>query len=91
MTPKIVPQPERLASPGRGRLLSVADIQQILPHDRGRPVSAQWIRKNVAPQQRIPVGRSVAWWEQDVIDWLRRMAGKTHKRTPRKAKIKKVA
>jgi hypothetical protein len=89
MTPKNAPPPEqRLTSPGRGRLLGVDDIRHMLPRDRGRLVSAQWVRKNVAPQKRIPYGRTVAWWEQDFIDWLSKMAGKVHQRRPRKRAAK---
>lgn len=37
----------------------------------GGSVTEWWIRKNVAPHARIPLGRSrVVWHEYDVRDWL---------------------
>jgi hypothetical protein len=85
------PPDTRLTAQGKGRLLGVEDVRLLLPRDRGKLVSAQWVRTNVARNKRIPYGRSVAWWEQDVIDWLIKMAGQFHKRRPRKRAGRKVA
>lgn len=91
MSKNVTPPDARLSAQGKGRLLGVEDVRLLLPRDRGKLVSAQWVRQNVAPTKRIPYGRTVAWFEQDVIDWLVRLAGKVHRRRPRKAGTKAAA
>lgn len=85
------PPDARLSAQGKGRLLGVEDVRLLLPRDRGKLISAQWVRGNVAPSKRIPYGRTVAWWEQDVIDWLVTLAGKVHRRRPRQKRAAKAA
>ncbi len=51
----------------RGRLLYVEDV--VTEIFRGRK-SAWWVRHNVAPDDKIKIGRDCAWYEEDVYRWL---------------------
>jgi hypothetical protein len=52
----------------RGRLMNG---KQIAENIFNNTVSSQWVRRNVAPEKKITLGRStVMWWERDVIAWL---------------------
>jgi hypothetical protein len=54
--------------PPRGRLLFVDDV--INEVFQGR-VSAWWVRRNVAPAQKLVLGHStIAWYEDDVWNWI---------------------
>ncbi len=52
----------------RGRLLSAAQIRMEIFQGT---VSEWWVRRRVAPQRKLRLGRStVRWFEQDVLEWL---------------------
>lgn len=54
--------------PLRGRLLFVPDV--VTEVFQGR-VSAWWVRRNVAPSQKLTLGHStIAWYEDDVWTWI---------------------
>lgn len=63
-----VPQPPR-----GGRLMFPEDIRTEIFNDRR---TSWWIRRNVAPAKKIRLGHStVAWYEQDVHEWLAGLQG----------------
>lgn len=33
-------------------------------------VTAWWVRRNFAPEDRIPLGRRVFWWRSDAVRWI---------------------
>lgn len=52
----------------RGRLIGPPQIRADIFADA---VSEWWIRKNVAPRDKITLGRStVMWYETDVYRWI---------------------
>lgn len=52
----------------RGRLMTARELRNEI---FGEAVTEWWIRRNVAPQARIRLGRSrVVWHEYDVRAWL---------------------
>jgi len=54
--------------PPRGRLLFVDDVVNEVFQGR---VSAWWVRRNVAPAQKLVLGHStIAWYEDDVWNWV---------------------
>lgn len=57
----------------RGRLLFTDEVRREFFHDRK---SAWWVRRNVAPNQKIRLGHStVAWYEEDIVAWLNALKG----------------
>src|SRR5262249_25539814 len=50
----------------KGRILYVADIRTLIENAK----SEWWGRNCFAPEYRVKVGRSPAWWESDAIAWL---------------------
>jgi hypothetical protein len=52
----------------KGRMLYVSDVIELLRNGK----SAWWVRNHFAPEHRLKVGRSPAWWESDALDWLNR-------------------
>lgn len=52
--------------PDADKLLYVPDVQALLRNGK----SAWWVRNNFAPEHRIKVGRSPAWWLSDALTWL---------------------
>lgn len=63
--PRTTPVPAHL---DRGRLMTSRELRVEI---FGDAVTEWWIRKNVAPQSRISLGRSrVVWHEYDVRAWL---------------------
>jgi hypothetical protein len=58
----------------RGRLMAPAQIRTEIFADA---VSLWWVRKNVAPRDKITLGRStVRWYEFDVYRWLDERKGR---------------
>ncbi len=61
------------SSPSRGRLFTAAEIRKNI---LGGAVSEWWIRRHVAPQAKITLGRStVVWYEHDVYTWIEERKG----------------
>ena len=54
----------------QGRLLDAREIARGI--FRGT-VSAEWVKRNVAPERKLRLGHStVRWWEHDVLSWIER-------------------
>ena len=73
--PDVTPiRPGRPPSPpARGRLLFTDEVRSEFFRDR---VSAWWVRRNVAPDQKIRLGHSTcAWYEEDVRAWIEARRG----------------
>lgn len=65
-TPDPPPPPEDLAIAGRGRLLTLADVEGMFFGRR----SQRWIKTHVAPEKRILIGDMWCMWECDLRDWF---------------------
>lgn len=61
-----------LSIEGRGRLLSVPDVQKLLFFAR----TERWVKRKVLPEKRILVGHLVCWWESDIRTWLDGLRGR---------------
>jgi hypothetical protein len=60
-------------SMNRGRLMTAAQIRSDIFAGN---VSEWWIRKNVAPDAKLTLGRStVFWYERDVYRWINDQRG----------------
>jgi hypothetical protein len=64
-TPEDAP-PHLTANMGRGRLLFVPDVEELL---RGL-YTPQWIIRFFAPGTKHKVGRRPCWWERDALRWI---------------------
>lgn len=57
----------------RGRLLFPEQVAASVFHGR---VTAEWVRRTVAPEAKIRLGHStVAWYEADVAAWIESRRG----------------
>lgn len=54
----------------RGRLLSIEQLQQILPPKNGKPRTRWWFNHSFLRDKRVRMGRDSAWWESDVLEYL---------------------
>ena len=64
-------QPVDLHIAGRGRLLSIYDVQTLLFSHR----TVRWIKSNVIPEQRIVIGHIWCYWEYDLRGYLDALRG----------------
>lgn len=64
------PEPKPLAE--RGRMLFVADIQEMIGKDEDGEYrrSAWWVRQCFAPEFKRYLGRTPYWWSQEACEWL---------------------
>lgn len=56
----------------RGRMLSADDVLELLPRKAGgKPSKSRyWVMNQFLPQYRRKLGRTVYWWETDVVRHL---------------------
>jgi len=56
----------------RGRIMYAEDVQELLGRmPSGKPRrSRRWIVDHVAPLARHKDGKSIFWWESDVLAWM---------------------
>lgn len=56
----------------RGRMLSIDDVHQLLPRRAdGTPAKSRyWVQTEFLPEYRRKLGRTVYWWESDVVKAL---------------------
>ena len=64
---KPAPPPPPLAE--RGRMLSADDVVQLLPRKaNGQPSKSRyWVMTQFLPEKRRKLGRTVYWWESEVV------------------------
>lgn len=54
----------------RGRLLGIAELQELLPAYQGKPRTRWWFNHSFMPEKRVRIGRDSGWWESDVLEYL---------------------
>lgn len=61
----------RAAPSARERVMYVRDIVALLNGAK----SAWWMRNHFAPEHRLKIGRTLAWFEHEALGWIARQRG----------------
>lgn len=68
----IPPAPSEPTAVGGRKLLFVGDVQALFGRreDGSFRASAGWVKRRVAPNGKMMIGRCACWWEEDVHAWI---------------------